>query len=437
MVLACKVSFAQNIYQNGLCLLRNDTIYNLNLRSDGKLNFIPWFSDRMLEDFTAITFNKSDSFFYAFNQNNANLVRFRPLGQIENIGRAISEDGELPNEDLISATIFENELFVLAASSNSIYAVNLQKKAPTFRTVIKNIAFGLPNGLSFNPLNNKLFLIDQNGTAIYIDPKNGKLETLAKNGGFANFPRKKQLSYGKIWFTDEKRCFFLVGLEGQLYELDTENRIAYFVDNTGFVSTKGAFFCGAEPLFIEKELLSLKIQPYPHGKESLELEWFEKKTDSSAVNYYTEKFSTRLNKWVEIGFIPGYAATAQSNRYTTLDRSPEKVENCYRLRKAYFDKIVYSKVVCTKDAENNTLIIKLSGIIFENGKVLIHFKNMQGIEVDLKINNNLGGNTLLQKHFKLSDDDQVYQISEKLTGGWNFISIFAGGKTQHLKFFIL
>jgi hypothetical protein len=75
--------------------------------------------------------------------------------------------------------------------------------------------------------------------------------------------------------------------------------------------------------------------------------------------------------------------------------------------------------------------------IFENGKVLIHFKNMQGIEVDLKINNNLGENTLLHKHFKLSDDDQVYQISEKLTGGWNFISIFAGGKIQHLKFFIL
>jgi hypothetical protein len=428
-------SISQTVPDNGICLLRNDTIFKLNLCSDGKLNFIPWFIDSTIKDLNAVSFNYQDSFFYGFNQKNANLIRFRPFNNVEDLGRPISKEEELPNEDLIATALAGDEIFVLAASTNSIYAIDIKKRPLSFRTVVKNIAYGLPNGLSFNPLNNKLFLIDQNGTAINIDPENGKQEIIPKNGSFANFPRKKQLSYGKVWFTDKKRCFFLVGLEGQLYELDTEKRIAYFIENTGFVSTKAAFFFGGEPDFIDREILSFKIHPYPHGNEILELEWFENNPENLPVNYYAEKYVPKLNKWIEIGFIPGYASTGQANRYTILDRSPSKGENCYRLRKSYFDKIKYSKVVCTKD-EQNKAIIRLSDSFADSESITLHFQHMEGSVIELSVKHYLSDTPFIKKYFNIISSDQSYTLSDRLEVGWNFIVVNSGNKTEYLKVFV-
>jgi hypothetical protein len=426
---------------DGLMLLRNDTIFQLNYRSDGFLEFIPKFKAPYLDSIGALSFWEEDSNYYGIRYDNAHIVRFQENGRYEDLGKASdSLEKDLPNDDLSSAVIHKNELFVLAYSTNSIYAINLEKRPLEFRVLTKNIGFSLPNTLAYNPRSEKLYILDQNGSPIEIDPKTGAVELPLVKGTFLNFPRKKLLSYGKLWFSIDGRCFLLAGQEGTLYELDTEKRIAFIIANIGFNSPKDAV-AGTGlivPDFIQKDLLNLKVQPYPHMSDILELEWLERNDNKEIAYYYTERFNPNTQIWEEIAFIPGYASTKQANRYTTMDRMPHPVQNCYRLRiveeRGY---LRYSQVVCYDKNKSTQLKLSLPIVDFNSNQSLLHVIGFSGKKLDIKLYHPCTNEQCWTKNVEIQSEDQSIQIPLPDMGGWFELRIFEGAEMYRLKIFRL
>ena len=316
-------------YADGLLLLRSDSIFSLNYRSDGKLDFIPVFSATYLDSIGALAYDARDNYYYGIRFDNAHLVKFQLNGRYEDLGIPIDSSGKkLPNEDLTSAVIHDRKLYVLSYSTNSIYVIDLDSRK--FKLLTANIPFALPNSLAWHPISEKLYILDQNAFPVVISPKTGIIEKNYYTGAFANLPRKKLLSYGKLWFGNDGRCFLLAGQEGILYELDTEKRNAYYIADLNFNSPKDALPHSAikSPVFIGNEILALKIQEYTHMKDYLELEWQERNDKAEVAYYYCEKFNPETSAWEQIGSVAGYPANTQSNRYTQLDRAPRKKKNC-------------------------------------------------------------------------------------------------------------
>ena len=113
----------------GLLILRSDSIFALNYRSDGVLDFTPLYSAPYLASVGALAFDPSDGFYYGFRYDNAHLVRFRLNERYEDLGIPTDSSGKnIPNEDLTSAVIHNKKLYVLAYSNNSIYEVDLGTK---------------------------------------------------------------------------------------------------------------------------------------------------------------------------------------------------------------------------------------------------------------------------------------------------------------------
>jgi hypothetical protein len=257
-------------------------------------------------------------------------------------------------------------MFVMAYSTNSIYAVDLRSKTLRFKVIVENIGFSLPNTLSYNPLTDKLYILDQNFAPISINPRNGVLELPKKNSGFQNFPKRQLLSYGKLWFDKSGRCFLLSGIEGLLYELDTENRIAYSISKTGFNSPKDAVFIGQKmPNFLNREILNLKVQNNPLNPSNIEIEWYENNSMATVFNYYTERLNPTTKSWEVLNVVPGYAQNQQSNRYLTLDRNPF-AESCYRLKiEKNIGSFSFSEEVCLFKNESKLKALWLSKTIVE------------------------------------------------------------------------
>jgi len=438
--LPCLAQIEEN---KAFLLLKNDTIFQLNSCGDGSLNFIPVFKAPYLDSIGALSFCAADGYFYGLRFDNAQLVRFEANGRYENLGGVISTDSlPLPNEDLTSAIIHNGELFVLAYSTNSIYAIDLQKRPLTYRTVVKNIGFSIPNTLTYNPLSDRLYILNQAGAPIHIHPKTGSLELPPKNGGFANLPRKKLLSYGKLWFTASGRCFLLAGVEGSFYELDTEKRIAYYIANLGFNSPKDAVAWTGMPdvSFIQPELLGLRIQPYQHGGGFLELEWHEKNSSGGQVAYYyTERFDTKTMLWEEIAYIPGYEPTQQSNRYTTLDRAALAGRNCYRLRIQYNGGFLrYSQVVCYEYKKSDSaaeLRLSLPIVDMHSTAVLLQALAFEGKKLDLRLCHLVNKKCYWQKMINICSADQSIEILMPEASGWYELQAIVDGKLHRLKLF--
>ena len=422
----------------GLLILRSDSIFSLNYRSDGVLDFTPLYSAPYLDSVGALAFDPSDGFYYGFRYDNAHLVRFRLNERYEDLGIPTDSSGKnIPNEDLTSAVIHNKKLYVLAYSNNSIYEVDLGTKL--FKLTIANIPFSLPNTLAWHPKIERLYILDQNAAPRIINPQNGLLEKEFIPGSFANLPRKKLLSYGKLWFGTDGRCFLLAGQEGVLYELDTEKKQAYFVANTNFNSPKDALPHSAlqSPEFIGKEIVSLKVQPYQHLNDYLELEWFERNDKAEVAYYYTEKYNPEKLLWEQVAQVPGYAANTLSNRYTYLDRMPRQNENCYRLRLEFPEGFVgYSREVCfDKKSEKTNPKIRLSNSLVsdENGSFL-HLIGYHGKKISVEIFHCASKQkTISLELLPQVDDYSTWLRLEK--AGWYEIRIINGKDIQRLKVF--
>jgi hypothetical protein len=272
-----------------------------------------------------------------------------------------------------------------------------------------------------------------------ISPKTGIIEKNYYTGAFANLPRKKLLSYGKLWFGNDGRCFLLAGQEGILYELDTEKRFAYYIADLNFNSPKDAVPHAAlsSPQFIAKELLSLKVQPYQHQSDYLELEWYERNDKAEVAYYYTEKYNPEKLLWEQVAQVPGYAINTQSNRYTYLDRMPRQDENCYRLRIEFPEGFVaYSREVCfDKKSEKTNPKIRLSNSLVsdENGSFL-HLIGYHGKKISVEIFHCASKQkTISLELLPEGDDYSTWLRLEK--AGWYEIRIINGKDIQRLKVF--
>jgi hypothetical protein len=359
-VLSSGISSSAQI-PDGILLLKSDTLFQLSHQSNGNLRFIPVLKKPVLDSIGALSFYEKEACLYGINYHNAHFIKICQDGRSEDLGLPI--DGEskpLPNDDLTSAVVVGNEMFVLAYSTNSIYAVDLRSKPLRFKVIVNNIGFSLPNTLAYNPLTDKLYILDQNYAPISINLRNGVLELPKKNSGFQNFPKRQLLSYGKLWFDKSGRCFLLSGIEGLLYELDTENRIAYSISKTEFNSPKDAVFIGQKmPHFLNREILNLKVQNNPFNPSNVEIEWYENNGMATVFNYYTERLNPTTKSWEVINVVPGYAQNQQSNRYLTLDRNPF-AESCYRLKiEKNIGSFSFSELVClNKDSTKNLWLSK-------------------------------------------------------------------------------
>jgi hypothetical protein len=275
-----------------------------------------------------------------------------------------------------------------------------------------------------------------------ISPKTGIIEKNYYTGAFANLPRKKLLSYGKLWFGNDGRCFLLAGQEGILYELDTEKRIAYYIADLNFNSPKDALPHSAlkSPEFIGNEMLALKIQVYPHMMDYLELEWYERNDKAEVAYYYCEKFNPETSAWEQIGSVAGYQANTQSNRYTQLDRAPRKGENCYRLRIEYLGGfIAYSPQVCfdkrqTVYTKAQKISLSHSIVPYNSGGTYLHLINYKQRKIRVELYQK--GNNKLIKCFELlpTADDQSLWLDLERTG-WYEIRVIDSMGTQSLKLF--
>jgi len=421
---------------DGLILLRSDSIFTLNYRSDGSLNFTAHFNASFLDSVGALAYEPSEKKFYAFRYDNAHLVRFNLSGHYEDLSIPLDSSGKaIPNEDLTSAVIHDRKLYVLSYSTNSIFELNLDTKK--YKLLTANIPFSLPNTLAWHPKMERLYILNQNGSPVIINPKSGAIEKEFYSGSYANLPRKKLLSYGKLWFGTDGRCFLLAGQEGILYELDTEKKIAYFVANINFNSPKDALAHDAliSPRFIGKELLSLKIQPYQHQNDYLELEWYERNDKAEAAYYYCEKFNAELMRWEQLSQTPAYAATTQSNRYTYLDRMPGEGKNCYRLRIEYTEGFVaYSREVCfDKSSNKNGPEIRLSNsLVSDESGTFLHLTGYDGRKIRIEIRHCISGKKVQTIELTPKSEDESFWIN--LEGGaWYEIRLFDGKDIQRLK----
>jgi hypothetical protein len=425
-------------FPEGLLLLRSDSIFALNYRSDGVLDFVPFYSAPYLDSIGALAYDSRDNFYYGIRYDNAHLVKFHLNGRYEDLGIPTDSSGKkLPNEDLTSAVIHARKLYVLSYSTNSIYVIDLDSRK--FKLLIANIPFALPNSLAWHPVSEKLYILDQNAFPIVISPKTGIIEKNYYTGAFANLPRKKLLSYGKLWFGNDGRCFLLAGQEGILYELDTEKRFAYYIADLNFNSPKDAVPHAAlsSPQFIAKELLSLKVQPYQHQSDYLELEWYERNDKAEVAYYYTEKYNPEKLLWEQVAQVPGYAINTQSNRYTYLDRMPRQDENCYRLRTEFPEGFVaYSREVCfDKKSEKTNPKIRLSNSLVsdENGSFL-HLIGYHGKKISVEIFHCASKQkTISLDLLPQGDDYSTWLRLEK--AGWYEIRIINGKDIQRLKVF--
>jgi hypothetical protein len=422
----------------GLLLLRSDSIFALNYRSDGVLDFVPFYKAPYLDSVGALAFDPSDDFYYGIRYDNAHLVRFKLNGRYEDMGIARDSSGkEIPNEDLTSAVIQNRKLYLLSYSTNSIFELDLDTKK--YRLLTANIPFSLPNTLAWHPKLERLYILNQNGSPLIINPKTGVLEKELYGGSFANLPRKKLLSYGKLWFGTDGRCFLLAGQEGVLYELDTEKKQAYFISNINFNSPKDAVAHAAlsSPQFIAKELLSLKVQPYQHQSDYLELEWYERNDKAEVAYYYTEKYNPEKLLWEQVAQVPGYAANTLSNRYTYLDRMPRQDENCYRLRIEYPEGFVaYSREVCfDKNSEKSNPKIRLSNSLVsdENGTFL-HLIGYDGKKISVEIFHSASKQKTMSLELLPQGDDYSTWLRLE-NAGWYEIRIIDGKDIQRLKVF--
>ena len=403
---------------DGILLLKADTLYQLSHQFNGNLRFIPVLKNSVLDSIGALSFHEKVDCLFGINYHNAHFIKIYQDGRSEDLGLPVDgENNSLPNDDLTSAIIVGDEMFVLAYSTNSIYAVDLISKPLRFRVVVKNIGFSLPNTLSYNPLTDKLYILDQNYAPISINPRNGLLELPKKNSGFQNFPKRQLLSYGKLWFDKSGRCFLLSGIEGLLYELDTENRVAYSISKIGFNSPKDAVFIGQKmPHFLNKEILNLKVQANPFNPTNVEIEWYENNSVASVFNYYTERLNPSTKSWEVISEVPGYAQNQQSNRYLTLDRNPFPGNSCYRLKiEKNIGSFSFSEMVCLNVSKSKDLWLSKSVVDcdeLENELRLINFSGRIDIYATNLITNE---KNLINSEMVYSDDQSItFQTPQKI-----------------------
>lgn len=332
-------------------LLRNDTVFALNIGNDGALQFIPQYINKELDSVGALAMSEGD--WYGIKFTNAHIVKISPdssgKGIFEDLGMAYNEKGDsLPNHDLTSAIVVDHEMYVLSYSTNSIYGIDLKSKPLRFREVRLGMPFALPNTLAYHPIEKRLYILEQSGRPITIEPEKGDMD-IAK-AAFANFPRRPLISYGKLWFGRDGRCFLLTGITGTLYELDTKKMVAYRIRTLGFNSTKDAVYCPDMniPAFLEPDLLEIWVHGGPNH-QSLELEWEEGNSFDAVKFFHSERLNRATGNWEPLSYVPGYTGTIpeQALHYNALDRNPQEGENCYRLRIEYYNGAQrFSRTVC-------------------------------------------------------------------------------------------
>ncbi len=425
----------------GIEILRNDSIFILNSKSDGQLDFIFKFKAGYLDSIGAIAYNNSDGSYYGIRYNDAHLIRFRPDRFVEDLGTSIDSSGKLlPNEDLTSAVIHDNYMFVLSYSTNSIYKIDLNSGDLSYSILTSNIGFNIPNTIAYNPVADRIYLLDQQYVPISIDPVTGEVNRPYKSKPFNNIPKRQLLSYGKLWFSNNGRCFLLAGQEGIIYELDTENLNAYFIAQIGFNSSKDAIPHDnlSIPYFLGKELLNLKIQKYKHNDQFLELEWRERNDKNPVSYYYTQRLNLQSNQWEEIGYIPGYPSNNQANRYTYLDRNPTFGDYCYRLLIIYFGGYVrYSQSVCYNENSQNTQKLSFSHSIidYNEDEVLVHLLEYKNKKTQIIVRNLISNKIILDSELTPKSVDYSFTLKLGSSNGWHEISIIEGKNIEKIRIF--
>lgn len=412
--------------KDAIILIKSDSLYQLNYKVNGELDFIFRFQNHFLDSVGALAFNNEDGFYYGFRFDNGNIIRFDEDGKFENLGTPNAADSLSPN-NLTSALIHQGTIYVLSYLNNSIYCVDLEKSPLAFRRLTKNLGISIPNSIAYHPLRQKLFTLDQFGIPIFIDPISGRVERDIKST-FANFPRKKLINYGKIWFANDGRCFLLAGQEGILYELDTENLVAYYIAELGFNSPKDAVSHNSisSPKFIHKEILSMRVNPSKYFNTNLELEWHERNDQTSVFYYFTERFNSDKEIWEEIAFVPGYTSNTQSNRYTTLDRNPLKTENCYRLRIEYQGGYIrYSQSVCYEVNASKLKKLYLSNTVidYNSNETMLHIKGFKNKNLQISVRPLYKKETLALSYIYPNSDDYGHILKLPEQGGWYEIRV--------------
>jgi hypothetical protein len=78
----------------GLLLLRSDSIFALNYRSDGVLDFVPFYNAPYLDSIGALAYDSRDNFYYGIRYDNAHLVKFHLNGRYEDLGIPTDSSGK-------------------------------------------------------------------------------------------------------------------------------------------------------------------------------------------------------------------------------------------------------------------------------------------------------------------------------------------------------
>ena len=436
---------------DGLFLLKDDTIFTLNIRLDGSMHFIPYIQDKRLDSIGAIAMHEGD--YYGINYYNAHVIKIPKEGllgdytqrKFKDLGQPINEKGDsLPNFDLTSAVIVDHEMFVLSYSTNSIYGIDLKSKPLRYRIVRLGIPFALPNTLAYHPIEKRLYILEQTGKPIMIKVENGDME-VDKNT-FTNFPRRPMISYGKLWFGRDGRCFLLVGLEGTLYELDTKKLVAYRIRELGFKSTKDAFYCLDMdiPAFFEPNILDIWVHLAQDG-HSLELEWHEGNSSEPIKFFHSERFNPKTKDWEPLSFIPGYTGTIpeQALRSNALDRIPQKGENCYRLRIEYYNGAQrFSRTVCVdypiREKVFKQPTFRLSpGLLSQRGMgAMLQLSGAKNQMVNVSVYRVWDGVLSWSQSFRALADDYSIKLPLPNMEGWYAVRVACGAEHQWFKVFL-
>jgi hypothetical protein len=432
-------------------LLRDDTIFSLNIRLDGSMQFIPWVGDKRLDSIAAMAMHEGD--YYGINYTNAHVIKMPKEGflgdyaqrKFEDLGHPINEKGDsLPNFDLTSAVIVDHEMFILSYSTNSIYGIDLKSKPLRYRIVRLGIPFALPNTLSYHPTEKKLYVLEQTGRPIMINIESGEIEV--DRNTFTNFPRRPMIASGKLWFGRDGRCFLLAGRQGTLYELDTKKMVAYQIRDLGFNSTKDAFYCldMDVPAFLEPNVLDIWAHLSQDG-HSLELEWHEGNSDEPIKFYHSERLNPKTGEWEPLSFIPGYTGVVleQVLRYNALDRIPKNGENCYRLRIEYYGGVQrFSRTVCvdypikTKVFKKPTFRLSPELLSQRGMGTMLQLSGAKNQLVNVTVYRVWDGVLSWSQSFRALADDYSIKLPLPNMEGWYAVRVACGAAHQWFKVFL-
>jgi hypothetical protein len=423
----------------GFYLLRSDTIFELSKKRNGQPNFVPYYQADFLDSIGALAYHSEENYWYAVSQLHGDIMRFQTNGRIENLGRPKHEErGDwMPNEGLISAVIWGDELYILNAPTSSILAVDLSKKPLTYKN-LATFNHSLPNSLSFDPNTKQLLLFHQNGGSIYFDPKTG-ISTI-DNKKYKGFKRRSFLAYGKLWFDAEGQAFMLHGNQGELVHIDLEEKVVYEIAATGFVSTKDAVQCFASKAAtpFPQDLLRMSVAPYSN-RHSLQLEWMQGR------NHKVEHYEMQANRsdgqgWVKVRGLDAFNAYQQSGRYAALDRYPKTGEHCYRLRIDYQGgHSRYSSSVCMNwpDSLQGSQWLLSPQFISEEWPYLeLQTTELEGDLIQLRLYDLLNGQLILEKAFYPKGEDQGFLLALPARQGWHRVELISGDQIEQFSVYL-